>query len=420
MGRVVITGKGRRWLHTGHPWIFRDDVKEVDAENGDVVPVVDAGGAHQGWGTYSAHSRIALRMVTHGEPAPDDAFWRERVVRALRVREALGLAGRAGACRLIAGDADGVPGLVADRYRDVVVLQCGTMAADRLRDLVVDVVRGELGAPLSCVVDRSDSSARALEGLERRVEIVHGALPAELVVQEDGLAYEVDVLGGHKTGHYLDQRENRVRASRHARGERVLDAFSYDGLFGIRAALSGATSVLCIDQSKAALERAQRNAERNGVADRVRVLRADCMDALRELASHGERFGLVIADPPAFAKNRREVAGAERGYVEVNRRALSLVRSGGRLVSASCSFNVRAHTFVEFLAAAAARAERDAYLEELAGAAPDHPALLTLPESRYLKCAFLRVEGEPRMRAASGETARVPAHDEGDGDHDRD
>jgi 23S rRNA (cytosine1962-C5)-methyltransferase len=416
MGRVAITGKGRRWTRSGHPWIYRDDVKDVEAENGDLVAVADPSGAHVGWGTYSAHSRIAVRLVTRGEREPDLAFWRERVARALRVRDALGLGAADGACRLIAGDADGVPGLVADRYRDVLVLQCGTLAAERLRDVVVDVMRAELGARVACLVDRSDSAARKLEGLDRRVEVLHGALPSELVVREDGLAYEVDVLGGHKTGHYLDQRVNRIRAAEHARGERVLDAFSYDGLFGIRAALAGAESVLCIDQSKSALERAQRNAERNGVADRVRILRADCMDALRQLSRPGERFGLVVVDPPAFAKNRREVAGAERGYVEVNQRALALVRAGGRLVSASCSFNVRAHAFVDFLATAAARAGRDAYLEDLAGASPDHPALLTLPESRYLKCAFLRVEGEPRMRDASAEPDRDAVH----GEHERD
>jgi 23S rRNA (cytosine1962-C5)-methyltransferase len=224
-------------------------------------------------------------------------------------------------------------------------------------------------------------------------------------VREDDLEYEVDVMGGHKTGHYLDQRDNRRRAAAHARGERVLDAFSYDGLFGVRAALAGASSVLCVDQSQAALERARRNAERNRVSDRVSTLRADCMDELRARAETGDRFGLVIVDPPAFAKSRREIAGAERGYVEVNRRAILLANPGARVVSASCSYNVRAEAFVGFLASAAARARRDVYLESLRGAAPDHPALLALPESAYLKCAFLRIGEEPRMPAENASDA---------------
>jgi len=403
MGKVVLTGKGRRRLEGGHPWIYRDDLREAACAGGDLVAIEDARGVQLGFGTYSAASRIAVRVVTRSSRRPDEEFFRARVARALRARSAMGLADPDGACRFLAGDADGIPGLVADRYARTLVLQCGTLAADRLRETVVDAIerfaRSELGLAIESVLDRSDSAARRLEELDRRVEWMRGGPSSAVVVREDDLAYEVDVLAGHKTGHYLDQRDNRRRAARHAAGQRVLDAFSYDGLFGVRAALAGASSVLCIDQSQAALERASRNAERNGVGDRVRVLRADCMDELRVLAREPERFGLVVVDPPAFAKNRRELAGAERGYVEVNRRAMELVESGGTLVSASCSYNVRPEAFVGFLAAASASARRDVYLEALHGAAPDHPALLALPESAYLKCAFLRVAEEPRMRA---------------------
>jgi 23S rRNA (cytosine1962-C5)-methyltransferase len=392
MSDVAITGKGRRWLGNGHPWIYRDDLASADAQPGDLVRVVDPQGRTQGFGLYSASSRIAVRMVSRGSAEPGREHWAEVVTRAVATRERLGLLDPAGACRLIAGDADRLPGLVVDRYADVLVLQSGTAGADRLRDLVVELVSGRLTFPIACVVDRSDASVRKLEGLEKKVEIVRGELPAELVVREDELVYEVDVLHGHKTGHYLDQRDNRRRAGARACGTRVLDAFCYDGLFGIRAALGGAREVVCLDQSEAAGERVRRNAERNRVGERVRFVKADALDELRALSRAGERFGLVVVDPPAFAKNRRELAGAERGYVEVNRRALELCEPGGTLVSASCSYNVRPEVFVDFLAKAAALARRDAYLEELAGAAPDHPALLTLPESSYLKCAFVRVE----------------------------
>ncbi|HEV8114294.1 MAG TPA: class I SAM-dependent rRNA methyltransferase [Planctomycetota bacterium] len=406
MGKIVLTGKGRRWIEGGHPWAFRDDVASTDAEPGEIVAVEGPGAKPLGFGAYSSASRIAVRMVSRGREEPDRAFWKERVGRAIAARARAGYLDAAGACRLLGGDADGVPGLVVDRYASVGVLQSGTQGADRMIGLVVELLDELLPFPLSALVDRSDSSVRKLEALERRVAVVRGSVEGGVLVREGDLAYEVDVLQGHKTGHYLDQRENRRRAATHAPGRTVLDAFSYDGLFGIRAALAGASSVLCVDQSEAALARAAANAERNGVAARVRVHRANCMSELRAMALADERFGLVVVDPPAFARNRREVAGAARGYVEVNRRALALVEAGGMLVSASCSYNVRPQTFVDYLAAAAHEAGRDVYLEELAGASPDHPALLTLPESAYLKCAFLRVEGEPRMRGRKRDGAR--------------
>ncbi len=390
-GRVKVSGKGRRWLATGHPWAFRDDVTASEAEPGALVRVDGPNDELLGWAVYSSSSRIALRMLTREATPPDRAFFAERVARAWRYRAELGYAEADGACRVIAGDADGLPGLVVDRYGAVLVLQSGTQSADRMRELAVELLRESLPFTPLCVVDRSDSAVRRLEDLPRRIEILSGALPSPLVVREDVLSYEVEVMHGHKTGHYLDQRENRRAAARHARGARVLDAFAYDGLFGIRAALAGAKSVTCVDQSEAAGERVLANAARNGVAHLVQFARANCMSDLRARARAGESYELVVVDPPAFAKSRREVAGAARGYVEVNRRALELVEPGGRLVSASCSYNVSAHTFVDYLARAAHEARRTVFLEELAGAAHDHPVLLTLPESHYLKCAFLRV-----------------------------
>ena len=405
MAKVVLTGKGRRWIEGGHPWAFRDDVASADASPGDVVQVEGPGGKPLGFGTYSAASRIAVRLVTRGRAEPDRAFWKERLAAAVRARERTGYLDPRGACRLLGGDSEGIPGLVADRYADVLVLQSGTAAADRLAGLVVELLDELLPFRIACVVDRSDASVRRLEGLDRRVEVLRGEAPRDLVVREGDLEYTVDVLEGHKTGHYLDQRENRAKAAARAKGRKVLDAFAYDGLFGIRAALAGASSVLCLDQSEAALARASEYAARNGGLDRVAVRRANCMTELRAVAREEHSFGVVVVDPPAVARNRREIAGAARGYTELNRRAMALVEPGGTLVSASCSYNVRPEAFVGFLADAARLASRDAYLEELAGAAPDHPALLALPESAYLKCAFLRVEGRPRIPAADDHPA---------------
>jgi 23S rRNA (cytosine1962-C5)-methyltransferase len=389
---VRISRKGRRWIDGGHPWIYADDVLAGGAEPGGLVELRDDADRPLGWGLFSAASRIAVRVVTREERRPDRGFWQERIAAAVRRRERAGLLAPRDACRLVSGDAEGVPGLVVDRYADVWVLQSGTAGADRLRELVVDLLAECLGSAPRAVLDRSESAARRLEGLEPRVAWLRGTPVEHVVVEEPGFAYEVDLLAGHKTGHYLDQRANRELAARHARGQSVLDAFSYDGLFALRALQAGAERALCLDTSQPALDRARRNAERNGVADRLETQQADCMRELRERAQRGERHGLVIVDPPAFAKNRQQVEGAERGYRELNRRGLALTAPGGVLCTASCSYNVTPWRFLELLRESAALAGRRTYLEDLRGAPPDHPVLLVLPETWYLKCAFLRVE----------------------------
>lgn len=391
MGKVTLTGKGRRWVLGGHPWIYADDVAAAEAQPGELVPVFDPAGAPVGWGLYSSESRIAVRLVTRAAEQPNRETWAGLVRAAVEERRRLGVLDPAGACRLIGGDAERLPGFVVDRYADVLVVQSGTQGSDRMRDFLLELVRETLPFPVRAVLDRSDAGVRKLEGLAPRVEWVQGSVDDLVRVQEpDGLVYDVDLAAGHKTGHYLDQRTNRARAAEGAAGERVLDAFSYDGLFGIRAALAGAEDVLCLDQSQPAGERVRHNAELNGVSGRVRFEKANAMKALRERAAAGERYHRVIVDPPAFARNRREAEGAARGYRELNLRALSLLEPGGLLVTASCSYNVGREDFLSFLALAARDAQRDVYLEALTGASPDHPVLLGLPESEYLKCAFLR------------------------------
>lgn len=409
MTRITLTGKGRRWIEDGHPWAYADDVQTSEAQPGDLVLVEGPNAKHLGYGLFSAGSKIAVRLVTRGKERPERAFWERRIALALAARERAGLLAPGDACRLVAGDADGVPGLVIDRYADVLVVQSGTQGADKLKDLVLDVVERALPWKVRAVVERSDAGVRKLEQLPPQTGVLRGELPAELVVKTSssaaapGVAYEVDVLTGHKTGHYLDQRNNRQRAATLARGARVLDAFSYDGLFGIACALGGAREVLCLDSSEPALERARRNAERNGVAQRVRTERVDVMHDFKTRGQTGERFELVIVDPPAFAKRKSELPGAERGYIEVNRRAIELTTPGGYVVSASCSHHVLPEYFVAFLTHAADLARRDVWLEELAGASPDHPQLLSLPETAYLKCAFMRV-GETESAAPAEPT----------------
>lgn len=392
MGKITLTGKGRRWFLGGHPWVYADDVAAGEGEPGELLPVEDPSGKTIAWGLFSAGSKIAVRIVRRSAEQPNRAFWLERVRRIVERRAERGFLEPRDACRLAHGDAEGLPGLVVDRYADVLVLQCGTQGADRMRDFLLELFCEVLPFEPAAVLDRSDASVRRLEGLDARVEVVRGELPDELVVQEGDLGYEVDLVHGHKTGAYLDQRDNRRAAARRATGQRVLDAFSYDGLFALRAALAGAREVLCLDQNGPALERLRRNAERNGVADRVRAEKTNAMHRLRDLAADGERFGLVVLDPPAFARNKRELQGAERGYRELNLRGFRCLDPGGMLVSASCSYAVRRPLFVEWLGRAALDAGRDAWLEELRGASCDHPVHLSLPESDYLKCALVRVE----------------------------
>ncbi len=391
MGNVTLSGKGRRWVLGGHPWIYRDDITAGEAEPGELLHVEDANGNSIGWGLFSASSKIAVRLVSSTPDQPKREFWLERVQRAVKNRERMGYLNPEGACRLISSDADRMPGWIVDLYGTTAVVQSSIQATDRMRDFLVELLQEALPFELDTILERSDASVRRHEDLDSRVETLKGEVGESVVVREDEMEYEVDVLGGHKTGHYLDQRENRKRAAQLASGGSMLDAFCYDGLFGIRAALAGAKEVVCLDQSTPAGERLKRNAERNGVADRVTFFKANCMQELRNRLENDESYNVVVVDPPAFARNRREVDGAERGYVELNRRGLGLVKEGGHLVSASCSYNVRSADFVRFLSSASRLAQRDAWLEEMRGAAPDHPAILSVPETNYLKCAFLRV-----------------------------
>jgi len=391
MGRIITSGKGRRWLLGGHPWLYLDDVASGKGEPGELLPVGGPDDESLGWGLFSTHSRIAVRMVTRSAEQPNRDFWANRMRRSIERRQQHGLLDPDGGSRLISGDADGFPGLVIDRYAKTIVVQCGTQAADRMRDFVLELVQEFLPFEVTTIVDRSDASVRKLEGLLTRFEVLKGALDGPVLVRDGELRYAVDVVEGHKTGHYLDQSKNRRRAAEWARGGRVLDAFAYDGLFGLHAALAGAEDVLCLEQNRGACERIMQNAERNGVADRVRVERVDCMKDLRARAETAERYELIVLDPPAFARSKKEVAGAERGYVELNRRAFELLPAGGKLVSASCSHNVKPADFLGFVASAARLAGREVWLDDLAQAAPDHPYLVTLPETDYLKCAFLDV-----------------------------
>lgn len=382
---VTVRLRAKRRIAAHHPWVFKDDVAASgDAAHGDVVRVLDNAGEVLGFAFWSARSKIALRMVSRGGAVPDAAFWSARVDEALGRRAAA--TGRWTARRLVFGEGDNLPGLVADLYGAHLVVQTLTAGAERIVDQVVAALRERVA--IDSVLARNDPSVRTLEGLPREVRQLSGTTPDEVVVEEGGMTYAADLWRGQKTGAFLDQRENRAACRAYSRG-RVLDAFSYHASFALQAAPT-ASEVVVVDASADALARGRANAERNG-ATNLTFVEANVFEDLRARERREERFDLVMLDPPAFAKSRGDVPAARRGYKDINVRALRLLAPGGVLVTSSCSYNLDEISFEGILREAAADAGRDAIVIERRGQAADHPVRLSFPEGRYLKCFVLRV-----------------------------
>ena len=381
---VTVRLRAKRRIATRHPWVFGDDVAASDgAAHGDLVRVRDNAGDVLGVAFWSARSKIALRMVSLEDVAPDAAFWTARVDEAFARRGAE--IARWSARRIVFGEGDGLPGLVADLYGSHLVIQMLTAGAERAFDPVIAALRDRVA--IDSVLARNDPSVRTLEGLAREVRQLSGTTPEEVVVDEGGVSYAADPWRGQKTGAFLDQRENRLACRAYAHG-RVLDAFAYHAAFALHAARQ-ATEVVVVDASAEALARGQANAERNG-ATNLTFVEANVFEELRARERRGERFDLVMLNPPAFAKSRGDVPAARRGYKEINVRALRLLAPGGVLITSSCSYNLDEASFEGILREAAADAGRDAIVIERRGQAADHPVRLGFPEGRYLKCFVLR------------------------------
>jgi 23S rRNA (cytosine1962-C5)-methyltransferase len=335
---------------------------------------------------YSSQSEIALRLVDHGAELSDEGVWRVRLDQAIRFRETLSI--DATAYRLVHGEADRIPSFVVDRYGDYLVVQALSQGIDRrLGDLTALLV--ERLNPAG-VLARNDPRVRLLEGLERRIDVVHGSVPERIEIREGAITLDVDPYRGQKTGLFLDQRENRVAAAQYARG-RLLDAFSYNGGFALALA-SKCDEVLAVDLSEDAVARIRANAERNH-ASHVHARVMNVFDELRELERRGERFDTIVLDPPAFAKNKAAVPKALSGYKEINLRALKLLVPGGYLITCSCSYNVSESAFAGIVAEAAIDARAEVAVVEKRMQGRDHPVLLTVPETYYLKCLILRKLG---------------------------
>jgi 23S rRNA (cytosine1962-C5)-methyltransferase len=347
-----------------------------------VVPILDRGGGFLGWGFYNPRSEITLRVAERRDEPVDEPWFRARIERALAYRDSLEIDGDA--YRLLHAEADGVPGLVVDRYGECLVLQVGSAAVEKRLDWIADILSGLL-SPRGILL-RGDSAARKWEGLDTAVRVLYGEVPESVAVREGPVRYRAHLWSGQKTGAFLDQRENRLAAGRYARG-RVLDVFSYAGGFALHAARSAET-VEAVDASGPALEAARADAELNEL-ENITLTRSNAFDLLRERSDAEEGYDAVILDPPAFARTKRDLPKARRAYKEINLRAMKLLNPGGTLISCSCSYHFSRELMEDTLRSAAADAGKTLRVREWRGQAQDHPEILTIPETRYLKCAVL-------------------------------
>ena len=380
---VTISARGEQRVRFGHPWIYRADVVSVDAAGGDLVHVLGPRQRLLGHALFSDRSQIAIRMLSRGEHPVDDALIHERIKAAVTYRETLRL--DATAYRLVHGEADLLPSLIVDRYGDHLVVQTLSQGMDRLLPSItnhlVDLLR-----PVG-ILARNDPKVRALEGLPQTVDVLHGTIPDAVVVREGPIEYAADLRRGQKTGLFLDQRENREAAARYAHG-RLLDCFSYNGGFALRLAPQ-CTEAEAVDISADAVARIRANAERNHLP-KLQALEANVFDELRRHERAGERYDTIVLDPPAFAKNKAAVPNALAGYKEINLRAMRLLAPGGYLITCSCSYNVNEEMFQAMLDEASADSHAQVSIVEKRMQGRDHPVLVGVPETHYLKCFILR------------------------------
>jgi 23S rRNA (cytosine1962-C5)-methyltransferase len=381
---VIISRRATDRIRSGHPWIYRSDLIKAGAKPGTVVRVIDERKRFWGQALYSDQSQIALRLLTREERAFDCNFLTERIAAAAAWR--LQIVGGAQAYRLVASEADRLPSLIIDRYGDAYVLQTLSQGADSWKPTLVALLQEQFNA--RTVIERNDVPVRKLEGLEEVKGVLAGEPVTEVTIEENALRFHCDLLQGQKTGGFLDQRENRAAARTYARG-RTLDCFCYSGGFALTIAPC-CESVLGLDGSAEALALALRNQELNGISN-VEWRQVNCFDFLRQADHEGRRFDTVILDPPALARQRSTVEAALRGYKELNLRALKILNPGGFLITCSCSFHVSEADFLQAVASAALDAHREVLVVERRTQSRDHPILLTVPETHYLKCLILRV-----------------------------
>ncbi|MBU0755860.1 MAG: class I SAM-dependent rRNA methyltransferase [Planctomycetes bacterium] len=386
--RLLINKEGWKRLTAGHPWIFKDGFTTLPKEGfGEILPLYDRNDHCLGRGFYNPRSRIVFRVITREDREINADFWESRLETAIALRKTFNIDSTAH--RLVYSEADGFPGLIVDDYNGFLSVQIQTLGMDKIRDLLVALLQKNC-AP-QAVVLRNDSPIRKLEGLPQEKTIISGSLPKTLEVQEGNLRLAVDLMEGQKTGAYLDQRDNRLFLRKYARNRKVLDACCYDGWFALHLARSGATHVLALDSSAAALKRLERNAEMNDLAN-ITSKKANCFDALKTMAEAGELFDLIVLDPPPFARRRTDIGNALKAYKQLNARAMACLNPGGLLFTCCCSHGVSQDRFATCVTTAAQQAKRRLILLEQRLQPADHPILFNEPESLYLKGLLFRCE----------------------------
>lgn len=387
MATVTLRKTRETRVRGGHPWIYASEIEKVEGsfENGDIVDVQDFRGKFIGRGFYNPLSQISLRILTRNDEPCDRAFFARRIQDAWDYRK---LVCDPDSCRLIYSESDFLPGLVVDKYADVLVLQSLSLGIERIKDMIADLLM-EIVKPVG-IWERSDVPVRRLEGMEQTTGLLRGEVPDLVEMKENGIIFGVDVKNGQKTGFFLDQKENRAAIKPFCRDAKVLDCFCHNGSFSLHAAAFGAREVLGVDISEEALVVARENAARNHL-ENVRFEAHNCFDLLRELTDANEKFDLVILDPPAFTKNKAALQSALRGYKEINLRGLKLVRPGGFLVTCSCSQHVLTDMFQDMVNQAARDAKKRIRLVEYRTQGHDHPLLPQSIETKYLKCMILQV-----------------------------
>ncbi|HXU36468.1 MAG TPA: class I SAM-dependent rRNA methyltransferase [Blastocatellia bacterium] len=382
---VTITNRGVQRVRARHCWIYRSDLTHHEtAAAGEVVRVMDSRGRELGSALYSSRSQIALRMISFDDAQINREFWLARLYSAEQLRATV--VRDATAYRLVYGESDLLPSLIVDRYNDCLVIQTLSQGMEALKQMWTDLLV-ERFSPRA-IIERNEARVRALEGLPRSTGVVYGSDPGEIVIEENDVRLAVNLVGGQKTGAFLDQRENRIASRAYARG-RALDCFSYHGAFALHLA-RGCDEVIGVDVSAPAIIQATRNAGLNN-ATNVKFVEANVFDLLREMEQAGERFDVINLDPPAFAKNRASIEAAARGYKEINLRAMKMLVPGGTLITSTCSYHVSEEAFLNVLAGAASDAGRSVQLVEKRMQSRDHPVLVSMPETHYLKCMILRV-----------------------------
>lgn len=399
---ATLSAKAEKSVRSGHPWIFGEEIVkwEGDCENGDIVDVFSANRSYLGSGILSQHSKIRVRLLSqNANDLFDEAFFERRLRYAVAYRQRV-MGAEFNCTRLVFGDSDGLPGLIVDRFENILVAQVLSYGMELRKALLFRSllrVLAEFGVQITGILERNDVSVRTLEGLEQKKSWFHADFIAStedsfVRISENGILYDVDLLNGQKTGYFLDQKYNRLAVMKLAHGLRVLDCCTHTGSFALNAARGGATEVVGVDVSELALQRARSNAELNHLDANTRWQCANVFELLPAYFEQREHFDLIILDPPAFTKSRANTRAATSGYKEINYRAMKLLPRGGYLVTCSCSHFMQAAAFLQMLREAAHEAGVSLRLIEARSQAPDHPSLLNVPETEYLKCYLLQIQ----------------------------